>query len=80
MQMELASVLSNLLTKVCQVEKQNQRIINMVVEANKEKDTHDLDSKDQKKSLGTACFTETEVTNQSRCFEYKDTETQVKVH
>ena len=80
MQMQLTGVLSHLLAKICQVEKQNQQIINMGVEANKGKESQDLDSKDQKMSLGTACFTETEETNRSRCFEYKDTETQVEVH
>ena len=80
MQMQLTGELSHLLTKVCQVERQNQQIINMVVEANKGKESKDLDSKDKKKSLQTACSTETEEANRSRCFEYKDTETQVEVH
>ena len=75
--MQLSGELSHLLTKVCQVEKQNQQIINMVGEANKGKESQDLDGRN---SLWKAGFTETEGLNQSACFEYKDTETQTEVY
>merc|ERR1712106_492783 len=71
-QMQIHVVLSHLVAKICQVEKQNKQIIKLTVEASEELKKQGQDGKEQRNDLETDCCTERDATTKNKDLEEEE--------